>query len=307
MSTDTNHFIATLRNSWLGQHWRGELSLGISYWLVGFFANLALKGISSSFEAILSNSEPLSGLIGVAALWGCMSAIVTWHLVGVWRSASRHRSRGGTTFWAATAKVMVVVIVVITGRALIVSGGPQIKELYQMVDGDSPMGPFSMRLLNNGTEMEFAGGIPTGAAGKLEKFLDAAPTIKVVHLASPGGPMAEAAKIRDLIHQRKLITLVNADCLSACTVAYLGGVERYIDPTMGRLGFHQASVPGLDPEQARKFNEEQIKQAILREVKPDFIRKAYATANSSMWVPSRQELLASGYVTSLSQGQFATP
>jgi hypothetical protein len=47
-----------------------------------------------------------------------------------------------------------------------------------------------------------------------------------------------------MIQQRRLATRVEAGCASACTIAFLGGVERSISPG-GRLGFHRASFPGM--------------------------------------------------------------
>ena len=56
-----------------------------------------------------------------------------------------------------------------------------------------------------------------------------------------------------MFRERKLATRVDGDCASACTFAFLGGVERSISPG-GRLGFHRASFPGMSDNDMYESN-----------------------------------------------------
>ena len=71
--------------------------------------------------------------------------------------------------------------------------------------------------------------------------------LKVVHLNSTGGRILEAERIGALIKGRNLSTYVPAQCLSACTIIFLSGHERFIGPS-GRLGFHQPDFPGMSAQ-----------------------------------------------------------
>lgn len=64
-----------------------------------------------------------------------------------------------------------------------------------------------------------------------------------VWFASGGGSLFEGIRIGNLLRSRQLTTRVPAgfDCVSACTVAFLGGVFRFVDET-GHYRMHAASV-----------------------------------------------------------------
>ena len=94
------------RTNYIVQHWRGDLSLPVSYWVNGW-----LLGIGYMFGTFLiayqasSSIEYAIGLLIVIAL-GC--AIEVWQLIGIWRSASKHTERGGRKIWASLARVGVI-------------------------------------------------------------------------------------------------------------------------------------------------------------------------------------------------------
>jgi hypothetical protein len=100
-----------------------------------------------------------------------------------------------------------------------------------------------------------------------------------------------------MFRQRKLATRVETSCASACTIAFLGGVQRTISPS-GRLGFHRASFPGMDDndmyESNRGMRNFMIQQAGLT---PEFARKVIDTPAAEIWMPTREELLAGKVIT----------
>lgn len=62
-----------------------------------------------------------------------------------------------------------------------------------------------------------------------------------VMLSSPGGAIYKAMELGRLIRQHGLptIALKPSDCVSACVLAFMGGIERYAEP--GVIGVHRAS------------------------------------------------------------------
>ncbi|MDY0242427.1 MAG: hypothetical protein RBR34_09640 [Rhodospirillaceae bacterium] len=290
-------------DSWIARHWRGDLSLGISFWVNGALVGLVLSFLAYLITPLAEKGDPSVALAYLAAFYLVFIIVQLWRIIGIWRSAQKHVSRGGQPGWAIAAKIIVIINLLQifgTTQSTII---PVLRESYDIVRGDPGIGKHTIRQLNS-TEIEFSGGIPFGAAKDLRGFLDANPGVRVIHLSSHGGRNKEAEVMRDLIRERKLTTVVTADCLSACTIVFLGGAQRYIHPQLGRLGFHRPSTPGA-AEWADAIAETTISDAMKAGVSYEFIKKAYTTPNDSMWFPTTDEILASHYATGVTRGQFA--
>ena len=116
-------------------------------------------------------------------------------------------------------------------------------------------------------------------------------------LEGPGGRASVGFEIFRMIRSAKLATRVDTACASACTIAFLGGVERTISPS-GRLGFHRASFPGMDDDDMHESNRG-IRNFLVYSARltPDFARRVIDTPAASIWVPTRAELLAGKVIT----------
>lgn len=64
------------------------------------------------------------------------------------------------------------------------------------------------------------------------------PAVKSIELNSRGGDVYTAMQIAKYIRKNKLQTRAVGDCLSACTVAFIGGIDRTLDVD-GIIGFHR--------------------------------------------------------------------
>ena len=83
-----------------------------------------------------------------------------------------------------------------------------------------------------------------GFARELAAQLDAHPTIEWVALGSGGGIVWEGISAGREIRSRRLKTTLTNDCVSACSLVFLAGVERQIFYPWPDLGLHQASSDG---------------------------------------------------------------
>jgi hypothetical protein len=116
--------------------------------------------------------------------------------------------------------------------------------------------------------------------------------VRTVRLNSNGGRLAEAQKISDMIRARGLSTFVTNQCVSVCTIVFLGGKQRYLLST-AKLGFHQASLRGMTADDQRI--------AIAREearlqhfgLSHAFAERANATGPSQMCFLNRTNCCAS--------------
>jgi len=286
------------RRNYFARHWRGELSLPVSYWINGILAGIATLSVNLAITATTDFKDDFQPGIALAAeilIWTTTSVIAVWQLVGLWRSATNYR-KALKIFWGVVVKVLVILGAAESVVNFAVSGAPQIKELYNIYRGDAEMGGYAFRVLRDGRELEFSGGITFGAAREFQQFIDAMGVVQVVHLNSPGGRVEEADRIGRLLRDRKLSTYVVNDCLSACTHIFLNGRERLISPE-GRLGFHQPDAPGLTMEERRTLlaNEEQHLRQLG--VSAAFARKAILAPPDNMWYPSVGELIAEHVAT----------
>jgi len=113
-----------------------------------------------------------------------------------------------------------------------------------------------------------------------------------------GGRLGEGEKLYELISSRGLDTYVSSQCMSACTMAFAGGRERYLREGAA-LGFHKGAFPGANDGRL-----DQLQKAIFVRAGFDagFITKALSTPSSEMYQPESSELLSAHVITAVTDG-----
>jgi hypothetical protein len=291
------------RRNYFIRHWRGELSLPVSYWLNGFLAVVVASIVSFVFTALIEGGQVRAGAPVAAALVCFMVlllALSTWQMVGIWRSATRYADKG-RKFWGGAAKAAVVIGIARLAIELPVSFVPVVSEHVRIAMGDQQFGASRLRLLRDGTELEFSGGINIGAVDELTRMFDAASDVRVLHLNSPGGRLAEADLMAAEVRKRRLITYVSERCESACTHVFLAGRERWISER-AVLGFHQPSFSSLDRETTAGLIENERHRLRSMGLPDAFVSKALDTPSDKMWRPTHEELLAAQVISGVSDG-----
>jgi hypothetical protein len=297
----------------ISMHWYGHYPLWISYWVVNVIASIVTIVVATLIAAAFtpkSGYDPLAAFGAIAGFWFCILAIEIWQIVGLWRSANKYvvkrSSIGKKAPWAVVAKIAVSLGVIQIVASVVSSGLPQLSEATRIAFmGDPDIPEYSFRIMRNGTEVEITGGFKYGLTDDFSKLLKASRQISVVHLTSVGGRIGEAEKLYKLIREGGLDTYVPDRCLSACTIAFAGGRERYI--AQGAiLGFHAPAFPGTSNEELKASVAEQTEIFKASGFSSDFIDHALNTASSDMWTPSTSELLTANVITGVSNGtQFA--
>lgn len=283
------------RENYFVRHWRGELSLAVSYWVNGLLASMAAYAIVYTMASlILQMPTDYSPAIFWISAWSAIFLITMWQVVGIWRSADRAKSFGGL------AKFMVILGLLSTVSRFLNEGVPAIKESLNRV----PLEKWSMKIARNGTELELSGGIGNGFTNDLTHILDVDSGIRLVHVnLEYGGLLTEAHSAGALIHSRQLNTYVSSYCQSACTIVFLGGRERYLGKD-GKLGFHSPSFPGVADVSSTVSDERQYLKAVG--LSDSFINQVFSTPKDKMWFPDNEQLLREGVITSVVSGdEFA--
>jgi hypothetical protein len=178
-------------------------------------------------------------------------------------------------------------------------GAPQLVEVSGMAFRNDPDVPdYAIRVMRDGTEAEIVGGFKFGLTEDFVKILSASRQISVVHLDSIGGRLGEGEKMYKLIRDRGLNTYVSSKCLSACTLAFAGGRERFLHRDAS-LGFHKGTFPGV-----REGDFDSIQRNVFRSAGFDetFIAEALSTPHNEMWRPSPQALVRAKVVTAIADG-----
>lgn len=295
--------------NFIAMNWRGEFSLGTTYWLFGFLGNLFAGVLAIAVVAAFqsdSGYQPRAIFTTILLVWMGIVTIAIWQTVGVWRSANRHIKQrtllGKKSPWAGLAKLAVFFGVLRLAGTFLSSGWPQLLEAGRMSFLDDPDIPsYSIRVMRNGTEAEITGGFKYGLTDDFVKILNASRQIRVVHLNSLGGRIGEAEKLNKIIRSKNLDTYVSSNCMSACTVAFAGGAHRILRKG-AVLGFHAPSFPGMSKEQLAEVSKDQRDIFAAAGFDKQFVDHALSTPSSELWRPASSVLLQAKAITAISDG-----
>jgi hypothetical protein len=271
--------------------WRdGTAPLTQTLYFRGVWAAVALlAGLGSVSAAVFSGRAVTWIHIAVPAVLCALAALFASWQIGLLAMAAR---RGGSRLVfsataAAAAAAIVAVGALVYDRAL-----PSLAEMWAIYSGDTALNDLTVSVSPDGRTLHVEGSYGVGSEEAVRRALDQNRGIREVVLAGPGGRVSVGFDIYRMIQQRKLATRVEAGCASACTIAFLGGVERSISPG-GRLGFHRASFPGMGESDMYESNRDLRRFLIYgARLTPEFAERVFDTPPNSIWVPTPQELLA---------------
>ena len=118
-----------------------------------------------------------------------------------------------------------------------------------------------------------------------------------INLTSLGGRVKEAEKLYALIKRRRLNTVTNDHCISACAYVFAGGMHRWLGAD-GRLGFHNGAFVGLSNTQVADIEGPLFRRIEAEDQIPaEFFKRVAGVEPRDVWYPTRDELLANHYLT----------
>lgn len=277
------------------RHWRGDLSLPISYWvnatLIAGLVPIPLLYLVSIAEENGISIQLVSAMLMLILAIGIMASV--WAIVGTWRSSDNHPYRGGSQGWANAAKFFMF-IGALRLLAQIVNLGPYMLETSQLAVGVDSMGP-PARIAVQGQDLIIVGNLALGTSDLVKEALEKHPQVRRVLLNSPGGRLGEAAVISKEIEARQMNTAAQVECSSACTMILVSGVDRSLAAGT-KVGFHGPSYPGLGAVEinpAVTMMADSYRAAGLQDT---FVSNALAVDPSTLWYPKEAELFEVGVV-----------
>jgi hypothetical protein len=298
-----------LRENFFARYWRGEYSLGTSYWCFVVLGNFAIAILLTAIGALFQigrGYQPRAIFCSLLSIWAVSLFFAAWQTVGAWRSANRHevwrRAAGKRARWALAAKIALLLGVLSSATAFATAGWPQLREASRMAFLNDPsIPPYSIRVMRNGTEAEITGGFKYGLTEDFSEMLKTSPAVTVVHLNSVGGRIGEAIRLNGMLRARGMDTYVSSGCYSACTLAFAAGRRRILR-NGAVLGFHAPQFPGMTRRDLEGATQEQKQIFAEAGFDEDFVDKALATPNSDMWKPPADVLAAARVITGRSDG-----
>ncbi len=268
----------------------GAASLPQTLYFRGTWVAVALLiGFGSISAAVFAGDDVTLAHIVIPALLCIAASAFAIYQMGLLTIAARRV--GGRLAFAATSAAAAAAIIAI-GTLLVDRAVPALVEMAIIYTGDTDLNKLAVRVGPDGDTLYVEGSYGLGGEELVRRALDHNPGLRTVVLAGPGGRISVGFELYEMFRERKLATRVDDECASACTFAFLGGVERSISPG-GQLGFHRGSFPGLSDNDMYESNRD-LRRFLLIHAKltPQFVDRVIATPPDEIWVPTPQELLA---------------
>ena len=302
------------------KYWRGEVTLAKSFWLVFIGLGIAFA-VTFFLFAILSNAlikddQLIYKIMIIVSTFHLVTfyLLMPWQIVGLWRSSQRHINIVGKPLWGRLAQIIIVIS--LGWHVCNIQADYNELQLYYKMgfsdnnENDELFGinrqkQYSVVVNKNKKTLRIEGVFQKGISEEVDKALKKSPSIKIVHLESPGGSKLEGEEIAKLIIKNKLDTISYEECVSACTEAFLAGKNRTLAKN-AVLGFHKIEVEGLETNKIiNEMAEEDVinqffpfcrEQGISEDFINAFTQKVLKSTGNEMWYPSPAEMLKMGLV-----------
>ena len=284
--------------AYIRKHWRGELSLAVSFWINFLLFNLIIR----LFDLWFTKAHPIENPVLSSRVWLFYTAAVIvmvypWQIVGLWRCSMRRQAQTGRRLWGTITQV-VVVIGVLGTLGNLNKNWPVYRDIYQIAFVADEFSNYQLDLTDDDKLIHLRGGLGFGVSGDVQDLIDSNPAVQGIILDSPGGRIYEGRKLSEIILANGLDTYSLSGCQSACGTAFVSGNRRYLAQG-AYLAFHryrvtfQSLAPYADI-QAEEEKDRRIYQA--QGIDPDFIDKIFRTKQDDLWYPSLEELLQAGVI-----------
>ncbi|MBO1223489.1 MAG: PDZ domain-containing protein [Candidatus Scalindua sediminis] len=294
--------------NYIRKHWRGELSLAISFWVNVFLINLIIVFLNKWFTQSSPINHPVIAARASIIIVVLNLFIYAWQIVGLWRACNRHVDVNGRAFWARTAQIIVVLGLIAT-LGNINSYWGIYKELYQLGFQKDTTPDYSLTLKNNDSLIHLEGGLRFGVSKDVAALLKDHPDMKGIILDSVGGRTYEGQELSKLILVYGLDTYSLKGCYSAGTMAFISGTNRFLG-IGANLGFHQyhTDYENLDEfVDLKEAQDEDLRIFKRKGIKREFLEKLYDTSPEDLWYPSIDELLSAGVIHGVVNPSDLTP
>jgi len=269
------------------KHWCGHYNLFLT-------AALLLIGIRVCIGVTQQQLQTGFNTTTLTLWLTASAAVLIWQLVGGLRACDNHVREGGgvVASWLGYGSLLITLMLTI------VQFLDAITEKIALQPAPPPE-QVELQLLNDNSIILVDKPLNWELFSAFKKILHQPNTIGTVLLDSTGGLVFTARAMALLIQQYELDTRVRHECYSACTIVFLAGKQRTMQPA-AELGFHQYSLQENYQLQNLDINLELNKDRnffIERGVSTAFVEAIFQATPDSLWIPDRKTLTDAGVVT----------
>lgn len=289
--------------NYIARHWRGDLGLGVAFWINFVALNLVLLALRPLIEhgllsLALDDDPRLMAQLGLLHVLFVYGLIYPWQVVGLWRSAGRRLAQGSGRLWPVASRGVLGLSLAVT-LVTFVYGAPMYRDILSIGFGPDRYAGYTVTRVGDGSLLHFEGYIGYRAARDVRRILQQEPEVRGIILDSRGGWIAGGRSLSRVIDAHALSTYSFEGCHSACITAFIAGERRFLADE-ARLGFHQYAVPFQSLEAYSDMAVEQQRDLNLfrrQGVQPGFLARVFQAQHQDVWYPTRRELLSARVIT----------
>lgn len=288
---------------YIKNHWLGRQPLPRVFWInlmaISFLMHMGVEVLLAALKKE-PNPYSLALVLSGALIYGTVSY---WQFVGTIRAVDNHiRNKGDMIIaWIIHAVLLLAFVIVLLnmwGLWLISQIDHEAKHYLEIMEREHAS-KYEFALSDDLQTLYLKGEISPGITRRFSSLLSEYPELRNLVLHSKGGNIYEGRGMAKQVREAGLNTHVESVCSSACTLVFIGGIDRSKLPR-AKIGFHQYRmesdyhVPFSDPRR------EQQKDASLfaaSGVSQEFLDLMYQAPDTEMWFPHDEVLLQSGVLT----------
>lgn len=294
--------------SYIGKHWRGELSLGISFWVNFFLLNIGIRIIEIWFTKVPPIEHPVTAAwITTLYITITLAIVYPWQIIGLWRSCNANKILTRKWFWPHAVKNLIVLSFIIT-LININTSWPLYKYLGELAFVEDEFGNFKVQVIKDGSFIHVRGGLGFGVSEEVAELVKRYPDLQGIILDSNGGRIYEGRELSKLILINGLDTYSLEGCYSACMTAFISGKKRYLGKG-ANLAFHQYRInqalePYFDIDTEQTLD---LRVFYQQGINKDFLDRLFITTNRELWYPTIEEMLNAGVIHAIVNPSLLTP
>jgi len=293
-------------------HWRGEHSLGRSFWLnlVVLLSAILATGnlLKPPFIEYVGYHLPLAMSYAVIATL----IIFPWQIMGVLRAGDRLATKSGASANVMFSQIGIAVAGLMTVASLYsifqpLLNGPPEEPLHKVWERERAS-KYEITVSDDGRALAIVGEFELGLTRAVRGMLSDNPNVTVVMLESGGGFVSQGRALASVIEDKVLDTYVDGTCSSSCTIAFAAGRDRRIGEA-AKLGFHRYNYADKTIYQTVDSETEQTRDRAYfsaRGFSPAFLDRIFEAGHTDIWYPTTPELIEGGVIHGIAGNPFTS-
>jgi len=292
------------------KHWKGELSLPVSYWINIVLVNLIFFYITEYIAIRIKHPLFIIKFMIISNIFFHFT-IYLWQIIGTWRCSKKYINNG-KKFWARIVRIIIII-----STLFIIPRYWRLDKLQEANFEEINKLDYTIDLVDEESKIHLIGGMKYGLSDKIQDLLINNEKITGIIIDSYGGLIYEGYELAEIIEKYNLNTYSVIECSSAATIAFIAGKKRYLNFDT-KMGFHNPfsileirkdlHLTALELNTAKKQNKisksDYLNYLREHEITKNFIDKLEVNDSKDLFYPTIDELKESGIITGIQKNNI---